>query len=40
VTEALEMAQTLYAGEELDEDYVEVPTEMLTRDNLDEYEGW
>jgi len=40
VVQALEMAQKLAAGETLDEDYVEVPTEMLTRDNLDEYEGW
>lgn len=36
----LEMAQQIMAGEELEEDYVEIPTEMLTRDNLEEYEGW
>ena len=36
----LEMAQQIMAGEELEEDYVEIPTEMLTRENLEEYEGW
>lgn len=37
---ALEMAETLFNGEELEEETVLVPTEMLTRENLDEYEGW
>lgn len=37
---ALEMAQTLFAGEELEEDTVLVPTEFITRDNLAEYPGW
>ncbi|HIZ36769.1 MAG TPA: ABC transporter substrate-binding protein [Candidatus Ruania gallistercoris] len=40
VERGLEMAQQIAAGEELEEDYVEIPTEMLTRDNLADYEGW
>ncbi|MFC7407049.1 ABC transporter substrate-binding protein [Georgenia alba] len=37
---ALEMAHQLFNGEELEEETRLVPTEMLTRDNLDEYESW
>lgn len=37
---ALDLAQQLFDGEELDEDLVLVETEMVTRDNLDEYPGW
>lgn len=37
---ALEMAASLFNGEELEEETVLVPTEMLTRDNLAEYDGW
>ncbi|GAA4418459.1 ABC transporter substrate-binding protein [Georgenia halophila] len=36
----LQMARDLFNGEELEEEMVLVPTEMLTRENLDEYEGW
>ncbi|MFD1716429.1 ABC transporter substrate-binding protein [Georgenia deserti] len=37
---ALQMAHDLFNGEELEENPVLVPTEMLTRENLDEYESW
>jgi len=37
---ALEMAQKLFAGEELEERSVLVPTEMITRENLAQYKGW
>jgi ribose transport system substrate-binding protein len=37
---ALEMAQKLFAGEQLQEQSVLVPTEMITRENLAQYKGW
>ena len=37
---ALEMARKLFAGEPLEQDEVLVPTKMITRENLAEYEGW
>jgi ribose transport system substrate-binding protein len=37
---ALEMAQKLFAGEQLDQTKVLVPTEMITRENLAQYKGW
>ncbi len=37
---ALEMAQKLFAGESLEQQSVLVPTEMITRENLAQYEGW
>lgn len=37
---ALDMAEKLFAGETLAETSVLVPTEMITRDNLAQYEGW
>ncbi|GAA0899832.1 ABC transporter substrate-binding protein [Pseudonocardia zijingensis] len=37
---ALEMAQKLFAGEQLEEQSVLVPTEMITRENLAQYKGW
>ncbi|OZM78120.1 ABC transporter substrate-binding protein [Pseudonocardia sp. MH-G8] len=37
---ALEMARQLFAGEPLEQESVLVPTQMITRDNLAEYEGW
>jgi ribose transport system substrate-binding protein len=36
----LEMAQKLFAGETLEQESVLVPTEMITRENLAQYEGW
>lgn len=37
---ALDMAVDLFNGETLEEDTVLVPTEIITRDNLAEYDGW
>ncbi|GAA3732022.1 ABC transporter substrate-binding protein [Salinactinospora qingdaonensis] len=36
----LEMAEKLYNGEELENSERLVETKLITRDNLDEYEGW
>lgn len=37
---ALDMAVELFGGEELEEETVLVPTEIITRENLAEYDGW
>ena len=40
VRTAIDLAQQLAAGEQLDEDHVLIPSELVTRDNVGEYAGW
>ncbi|WP_299951487.1 ABC transporter substrate-binding protein [uncultured Modestobacter sp.] len=40
VRTAIDLAEQLVAGEELEEDHVLIPSELVTRDDVDEYAGW
>ncbi|MCW2130872.1 substrate-binding domain-containing protein [Arthrobacter sp. VKM Ac-2550] len=40
VRQGVEAAQTILRGEELEETTILIPSELVTRENVDEYEGW